>query len=165
MFVIVLFHLCPHESLRVWNFNTFLQKCSFVQDCTSSFLYRFHFTLLYLHHPSLCFCHCLHLMACYTFKCTFVDNYSPFVTMSSSPVSFCIVYASTKCCSSTLSSTDSLMHIGSTNVAPSLVCSLPCQHCLFLRKNSTIDVPVVYVLNYHLHKLYLLIICLPFCTF
>jgi hypothetical protein len=26
MFIIVLFHLCPHESLKTWNFNTFLQN-------------------------------------------------------------------------------------------------------------------------------------------
>ncbi len=60
MFVIVMFCLCLHETLRIWNFNTFLQKCSFVQDYASSLCYRFCFTLLHLHQPLLCFCHCLH---------------------------------------------------------------------------------------------------------
>jgi hypothetical protein len=61
MFIIVLFHLCPHETLRIWNFNTFLQKCSSIQDCASSLHYHFCVMLLHLHQPSLCFCHCLHL--------------------------------------------------------------------------------------------------------
>jgi hypothetical protein len=43
MFLIVLFRLCPHELLRVWNFNTFLHKCSFVHDCAfSSLLFLLH---------------------------------------------------------------------------------------------------------------------------
>jgi hypothetical protein len=51
MFVIILFRLCPHESFKVWNFSTFLQKCSLIQDCASSLSHNFYFTPLHLHHP------------------------------------------------------------------------------------------------------------------
>ncbi len=61
MFIINWFCLCPHKTLKIWNFNTFIHKCSFVQDCASSLHYYFDFTLLHFHQPSLCFCHHLHL--------------------------------------------------------------------------------------------------------
>ncbi len=59
--IIVLFHLCPHQLFKIWNFNIFFQKCSSTQDYTSSFHYNFQFTPFNLHRPSLCFYHCLHL--------------------------------------------------------------------------------------------------------
>jgi len=71
MFVIVLFCLCPHESFRVWNFNTFLHKCNYVQDCASSLRYHFHFMLLHLHRPLLCLCHYLHLYGLLYFQLHF----------------------------------------------------------------------------------------------
>jgi len=82
-------------------------------------------------------------VACYTFNYTFVDNYSFFATTFSSLVSFCIVYASTKCCSSSSSSSNSSMHTESINVAPSHICSLTHQHCLLLHKNSIANVLII----------------------
>jgi hypothetical protein len=80
--------------------------------------------------------------------------------------SFCIVCASTKYCSSTSSSFDSLMHIGFTNVAFGLVYSFPCQcHMLLHKKLNYKCSNCIYVLNYHLCKLYFFIIHCPFCTF
>jgi hypothetical protein len=58
-------------------------------------------------------------------------------------VSFCIICASTKWCSSALSPSDSSMHTGSIDVAPGPICPLTRQHHLLLLKNSTINVPVV----------------------
>jgi hypothetical protein len=52
-------------------------------------------------------------------------------------------FASTKCCSSTLFSSDSLICTRSTNVTLGLVYFLACQCCLLLRKISTKDVPIV----------------------
>jgi hypothetical protein len=52
-------------------------------------------------------------------------------------------FASTKCCSSTLFSSDSLICTGSTNVTLGPVYFLACQCCLLLRKISTKDVPIV----------------------
>ncbi len=101
-------------------------------------------------------------VACCTFNYTFVDSCSSFTTTFSSLVSFCIICASTKCCSLASSSSDSSMH---TNVALGPIYFLACQRCLLLCKNSTIDVLIISVLNYCLHKLYILIIHLPFCTF
>jgi hypothetical protein len=63
------------------------------------------------------------------------------------------------------SSFDSSMHTKSIDVALGFVYSLTNQHCLLLHKNSTTRFLIIYVLNYHLHKLYLRIICLHFCTF
>jgi hypothetical protein len=61
MFVIILFCLCPHESFKVWNSNTFFQKCNFVQYYKSSLSYSFQFSPLHLHRPLSCFHHHLHL--------------------------------------------------------------------------------------------------------
>jgi hypothetical protein len=85
-------------------------------------------------------------MACFTFKCTFMDSCSSFATMFSSLASFYTICASTKCLFSALSSSDSSMHTRSTNVALGLVYFLVHQHCLLLRKNSIVDVPVAFVL-------------------
>ncbi len=82
-------------------------------------------------------------VACCIFNYTFVDSCSSFVVMISSLVSFCIVCASTKCCSSTSSSSKFSMHTGSTEAVFGFICSLTRQCCQFLRKNSTLDVPVV----------------------
>jgi hypothetical protein len=82
-------------------------------------------------------------VACCTFNYTFMDNYFSFTTTLSSLASFYTIYASTKCCSSTLFSFDFSMHIGSINVAPGPIYSLACQYCLLLRKNSITDVPIM----------------------
>ncbi len=92
--------------------------------------------------------HCAYAIICtsmayYTFNCTSMNSCSSCTTMFSSLMSFCIVYASTKWCSSTSSSSDSSMYTRSISVAPSLVYSLTCQCCLLLHKNSIVDVPVV----------------------
>jgi len=122
-----MFCLCPHESVRTWNLNTFLQKCSSIQDCVSSLCYRFRFTPLHLH------CHYLHL-------CTFIS------TTFSSLVAICVVYVSTKCCSTTSSSSNSLMNIRSIDVAHGIVCFFAHQLLLLLHKNSTSNVLVIYIL-------------------
>jgi hypothetical protein len=58
-------------------------------------------------------------------------------------VSFCIICASIKWCSSALSPSDSSMHIGSIDVAPGPICPLTRQRRLLLLKNSTVNVRVV----------------------
>jgi hypothetical protein len=126
---------------------------TFTSCCSISITLHCVFTIVY---TSMAWC---------TFNCTFVDNYSSFATMLSSLASFYIIYASTKCYSLALSSFDSSMHTKSVDVALDHVCSFTCQCHLLLRKNSTLDVPVIYVLNYCVRKLYLFIICLPFYTF
>ncbi len=82
-------------------------------------------------------------VGCYTFNCIFVDNCSSFTTTFSSLTSFCIDYASTKCCSSISFSFDSLMHTRSTNVAFGHVCLFARQHHLLLSINSIADVLIV----------------------
>ncbi len=94
----------------------FLQKCSSIQYCVSSFFYSFRFMLLHLHCHSLCFHHHCIYVVCHTSNYTFVYSCS-FATLQ--------------------------MNIRSTDVAPSLICFLTCQRCLLLHKNSTIDVLVV----------------------
>jgi hypothetical protein len=61
-------------------------------------------------------------------------------------VSFCVICASTNCCSTTLFSFDFSMYSGSTDVALGLVCSLTLQPFLCLHKNSTLDGPNLYIL-------------------
>jgi hypothetical protein len=61
----------------------------------------------------------------------------------SSLVSFCIIHASTKCCSIASISSDSSMNIGSIDVTHGHVCSLTHQHLLLLCKNSIANVPIV----------------------
>ncbi len=84
-------------------------------------------------------------MVCYTFNCTSMDSCFSFAIMFSSFASFCTICASTKCCSSTSSSFSSSMHTGSTNVAPSPICSLAHQRHLLLHKNSNADVLVIFM--------------------
>jgi uncharacterized membrane protein required for colicin V production len=104
-------------------------------------------------------------VACCTSTYTFVDNYSSIATTFSSLASFYTICASTKCYSIASSSFDSSMNTGFIDVVLGLVYSLARQCHLLLCKNSIVDVPIVYVLNYYLCKLYLLIIRLPFFTF
>jgi hypothetical protein len=61
----------------------------------------------------------------------------------SSLVSFCIIHASTKCCSIASISSDSSMNIGSIDVTHGHVCSLTHQRLLLLCKNSIANVPIV----------------------
>ncbi len=84
-------------------------------------------------------------VACYTFNCTFADKCSSFTITFFSLASFCIICASTKCCSLASFSSDSLMHIGSIDVALGLVYSLTCRCRMLLHKNSITNVPIVYV--------------------
>ncbi len=67
-------------------------------------------------------------------------------TLASTTSSFCVACASTNCCSITLSSSNSSMFTRSTNVAPSLACSLELQPFLCLYKNLIVDVPDLYIL-------------------
>ncbi len=101
---------------------------------------------------------------CRTSICTFVDNCCFDAIMLSSLASFCTIYASIKCCSTTLSSFNSSMNTRSTNVTPSLVYFFT---SFIVAQNSTAYVLVVfnYVLNYRLCKLYFLLTRLHLCTF
>jgi hypothetical protein len=119
MFVIVLFCLCPHELLMVWNFNTF-------KSVALSRIVHHLFTIIFASHYSISIAlHCAFViictsMSCCTFNCIYVDSCSFFATTFSSIAPFYTVYASTKWCSSTSSSSDSLMHTKSIDVTPSL---------------------------------------------
>ncbi len=126
-------------------FNTFFQKCSSIQDCTSSFHYNFCFTPLHLHHPSLCFYITCTSVVCCTTICTSMNGYTSASTMFSSLASICSVCISTKCCSTTSSSSNSSMNTISTDVALGPVYFLARQCLLPLHKNSTINVPVIYM--------------------
>ncbi len=165
MFVIVLFCLCPHESLRMWILIPF-SKSVILSKIAHLFIIT---TFVSCYSISTTFCRASTIVytyaACYTINCTSVDSCSSYATMFSSLASFCIVYASIKRCFATSSSFDSSMHTKSIDVALGLVYFLTNQHCLLLHKNSTTRFLIIYVLNYHLHKLYLRIICLHFYTF
>jgi len=144
MFVIVMFRLGPHEWLRVWSFNTFIQKCSFVRIACIIFASTSASPCSISISITLrCFYACAYV-AC-IFNCTFVDNCSSFTTRSSSLASFCIICALTKCYSSISSSFDSSMHTKSTNVALSHVYSLTHQCHLLLCKKSNLDVSIVFM--------------------
>jgi hypothetical protein len=69
--------------------------------------------------------------------CTFAS------TMFSSPMSIYVVYASTKCFFVALSSSNSSMNIGFTDVALGPIYFLAHQCLLLLRKNTTTNVLVV----------------------
>jgi hypothetical protein len=84
-------------------------------------------------------------VACCTSTCTFVDSCFSVSTTFSSLASFCTIYVSKKCCSTTLSSSNSSMNISSTDVAPGPFCSFTCQCLLLLFKYSIIVVPVIYM--------------------
>jgi uncharacterized membrane protein len=79
-------------------------------------------------------------VSCYTSTCTFVDNYCSATITFSFRASFYIVYASTNCCSTTSSFSNSSMNIGSTNVTLGPICFFAHQHRLLMCKNSTIVV-------------------------
>jgi hypothetical protein len=100
-------------------------------------------------------------VSCHTSTCTSVDNCCFVATTFSSLVSFYTVYASTKCCSTILSSFNSSMNTRFTNVTPNPTYFFTCQHHLLNCRCSS----CVYVLNYRLNKLYLLLTRLPSCTF
>jgi hypothetical protein len=84
-------------------------------------------------------------VACYTFNYIFVNNCSSWATTFSSLASFCIVYASIKWCSSSLSSSNSSMHIESIDVVSGFGYFLAHQHRLLLFKNSIAYVPIIFV--------------------
>ncbi len=75
-------------------------------------------------------------MDCCTSTCTFLNCYIFTLTTFSCPMSFYTICFSTKCCSIASSSFNSSMNIESTNVAPSLICSLTCQLLLLLCKTQ-----------------------------
>jgi len=104
-------------------------------------------------------------MACYILNCTSMDSFSFFATTSSSLTSVCTICASTKCYSLALSSSDFSMHTLSTNVTLACLLSYTPTSSTFVQKFNCRCFSYIYILNYHLHKLYLLIICLPFCPF
>jgi hypothetical protein len=115
-----------------------------------SFLhYNFQFTPLNLHCLSLCFHHRLHLYVL-MYLCistyTFVDS-CIFASMTfSSLASFYIVCYSRKCYSIASFSSDSSMNTNFINVAFGLIYTLAHQLLLLMCKNSTINVPVLYML-------------------
>jgi hypothetical protein len=102
------------------------------------------------------------MMACFLFAATFnscisislafscasinayisMDGCTFIVIMFSSLASIFILYASTNFYSTTLSSSNYSMNIGSINVAPGLIYAFACQCFLLLHKNSTANVPV-----------------------
>jgi hypothetical protein len=101
---------------------------------------------------------CAFVVYC-TFNYTSMDRCSSFTTMFSSLGSFYTIYASTKCYSSTSSSFDSSMHTRSINVALGPICSLACQRCLLMRKNSIANVPIesmswITICAHHIFSLY-----------
>ncbi len=82
-------------------------------------------------------------MDCYISTNTFINGYTSTSMTFSSLVSFCIVYAFTKCCSTTSSSSDSSMNIEPTNVTPCPICFFAHQCLLLPCKNSTTNVPII----------------------
>ncbi len=85
-------------------------------------------------------------MDCCNSTFTFVDSYSFASTTFPSPMSLYVVYASTNFCSTSSSSFDSSMNIGSIDVAFGLVYPLAHQRLLLLRINSTIDDSIIFIL-------------------
>ncbi len=82
---------------------------------------------------------------CCTSTYIFMDGCTFTWMTFSSLALFYLVYASTKCCSTTSYSSNFSMNTKSTNVAPGFVRSLTRQCLLLLLKNSTADVPVVFI--------------------
>jgi len=83
---------------------------------------------------------------CCTSTYTSMDGYTYVLTTFSSPTSICVIYVSTKCCSTTSSSSNFLMNTRSIDVAPGPICSLACQLLLLLHKNSIVHVLILYIL-------------------
>ncbi len=77
--------------------------------------------------------------------CTSVNSYTLALNTSSSFVSFCIACASIDHYSTPLSSSDFSMYTKSIGVVFGPTCSLVLQPLLCLRKNSTIDLPNLYI--------------------
>ncbi len=82
---------------------------------------------------------------CCISTCTSMDGCISASTMLSSLASVFVIYASTKCYSTTSSSSNSSMNIRSTNVIPSHVYSLARQPFYFCTKTQTADVLVVFM--------------------
>jgi hypothetical protein len=81
-----------------------------------------------------------------TSTCTFVDRCTSTLMTFSSLMSFHAISYSIKCCSTTLSSFNSSMNTRSIDVVLGHVYFFACQLHLLLPKNSTIDVPIIYIL-------------------
>lgn len=97
--------------------------------------------------------------------CTFVDGCTFTSTMFSSHAFIYIAYASIDYFSIT-SSSNSWMNTRYTDVVLGPICSFVCQlFLLLMHKNSTIDGPILYIVNYCLCKLHLLIVHFAFFTF
>jgi hypothetical protein len=104
-------------------------------------------------------------MVCRTFNCIFVDRCYSFKTTFSSLCPFALSMPPQNVSPQLRVPFDSSMHTKSTNVALGPIWFLTHQCHLLLCKNSTTYVSVIFVVNYRLHKLYLLIIRFPFYTF
>ncbi len=78
--------------------------------------------------------------------CTSVNSYASTSMTFSSLVSFYVVCSSTKCYSIVSSFSDFSMNTKYINVAPSPICSFTHQLLLLLRKNSTINLTILYIL-------------------
>ncbi len=136
-----------------------------VKDYMSSLHYNFCFMPLHVHHPSLCLCIRMHLCGLLYSTYTSKDRCSSTLIMFSSLVSFSVVCSSTKCCSTASSSSNSSMNTKSIDVILGPIYFFGCQYLAFVQKFNYIYFTCIYVLNYHFHKMYLLIIHLPFYTF
>ncbi len=143
MLVIVLFHLCPHELLKVGILIPF--SISVILSKTTHLLFVMAFDSclsISLHCVSTIVCT---FMDCCTTTCTSMDGYTFTSMMLSSSTFVYTIYASTKCYSISLFSSNSWMNIGSTNVVIGHVCSLVREHLLLLCRNSIMDVQVVFM--------------------
>jgi hypothetical protein len=98
---------------------------------------------------------------CYISTYSYIDSCISASMTFSSPSSFYIVCSSTKCYSTTSSSFNFSMNIGSTDVAPSLVWAFLHTNFYFCTKLNYRCSNSIYIMNYYLHKLHPLIICFP----
>ncbi len=145
MFIMVSFHLCPHESLKIQNFYAFIQKCNISKITHLLFIIVSNSRLLISITLRRAYAIPYTYVDCCTSTYTFVDGYTFAPMTFSSLTPFYVVRASTKCCSTILSSLNFSMNTISTHVALSQVCSFTCQCLLLLRKNSTTYVLVVFI--------------------
>ncbi len=118
--IIVLFCMCPHESLRIEILIPFSRSvgmfriahflCAIASDsCLSIFI-------------ALC---CV-----FAITCTSMDSHTSSSTTFSFPTFVCTIYASTDYCFVTLFSFDSSMNTGSTDVTLHPICYLVCKFFL-----------------------------------
>jgi len=99
----------------------------------------------------------------YTSTCTFVDSCTSASKWRSPPLCPSMLFVLPQSVVPQLCLPPILQWIKVT-IGP--IYFLACQRLLLLHKNSTyICSSQIYIMNYHLHKLYLLIICLPLCAF